>query len=131
MGCNYYLHRDLCECCGRADVIHIGKSSGGWTFQLHVSESEEDGLPRSLEEWKRLWSWKQNRIVDEYGAPVTPEEMLEVITDRRWDGDSMSDEWLRLNGATLGPNGLARSRIGGSCVGHGRGTWDLITGDFL
>jgi len=42
MGTNYYLvknERPPCPCCERTYVqerLHIGKSSGGWCFALHV-----------------------------------------------------------------------------------------------
>ena len=35
MGTNYYLYYNVCECCGRQDSIHIGKSSCGWRFLFH------------------------------------------------------------------------------------------------
>ena len=38
MGTNYYLHKKPpCEACGHEPApLHIGKSSGGWCFSLHV-----------------------------------------------------------------------------------------------
>ena len=47
MGTNYYLHRprtNECEHCGRADEappLHIGKSSSGWCFSLHVRRADD------------------------------------------------------------------------------------------
>lgn len=40
MGTNYYLHsQDPCEHCGRSyPELHIGKSSAGWVFALHVGD---------------------------------------------------------------------------------------------
>ena len=62
MGTNYYLTED-CECCGRAfPDLHIGKSSGGWCFSLHVIPSE--GL-NSLDEWESRFSC--GVITNEYG----------------------------------------------------------------
>jgi len=79
MGTNYYLHENVCDCCGRSDVpVHIGKSSAGWAFSLHVDE-----LRRELDDWVHSWSQPKTEIRDEYGRKVTPEEMLLVITVRR------------------------------------------------
>ena len=84
MGTNYYLHENVCECCGRGDKpAHIGKSSTGWAFLLHTDE-----LRRELDDWAHSWSQPKTEIRDEYGCKVTPEEMLLVITVRR-------DGWRR------------------------------------
>ena len=45
MGTNYYFEdsSEVCECCGRgAESLHIGKSSGGWCFSLHVMPEREE-----------------------------------------------------------------------------------------
>lgn len=63
MGTNYYVAKNLCECCNRYDEeYHIGKSSGGWAFTFQ-------GYPA-----ERLVSWaawkeflKHQIIMDEYG----------------------------------------------------------------
>ena len=127
MGTNFYWHpRDPCETCRRPfESIHIGKSSAGWCFLLHVT----DDL-RSLDDWKERW--KTGRIVDEYGVEYSPDEMIERIVDRsNWSGTTFDRQWLRANHAVPGPYGLARCAIDGQlCVGHGDGTWDLIPGEF-
>lgn len=107
MGENYYLHFEHCPHCGRSDdPLHIGKSSGGWCFSLHVIP--EMGLT-SLEAWGRMLD--VGTIRDEYNKMLTKDELLKKITGR---GD-----------------GLRRHTIDGVfCVGHGPGTWDLIAGDF-
>jgi len=116
MGTNFYLLRDCCEHCGRpAERIHIGKSSGGWMFGLHVKQYEWETTPSNLEEWKELWSQPGNRILDEYGERLTPQEMFERITDRHWKG----------------PGGLRRHEVDHHfCIAHGSGTWDLCVGEF-
>lgn len=132
MGTNYYLHRNICPHCGRADEeLHIGKSSAGWCFSLHVTDEIT-----SLDDWKKLFAEEGAVIKDEYGDIETVETMLRTITQRRGrEGPSAfgqnSDEWFRQNHATPGPFGLARQRIDHQhCVGHGVETYDLITGDF-
>lgn len=109
MGTNYYHHKAApCPTCGHQDEPrHIGKSSGGWVFALHVYP--EQGIS-DLPDWQREWA--TGTIKNEYGDTLTPQEMLSRITER-------SKEWLR------------RDRIDGRhCVGHGSGTWDLIVGEF-
>ena len=111
MGTNYYLHQKPdCECCGRQfEPLHIGKSSGGWCFALHVVP--ENGI-NTLDDWRALWSATSAVIRDEYGDTVSIEDMERVITQRKWRGQSPDRHYDR------------------HCVGHGEGTWDYIIGEF-
>lgn len=129
MGTNYYLHEKVCEHCGRSDErLHIGKSSAGWCFSLHVIPEEN---LESLEEWVARLSKPGCKIVDECGEAVTPEEMLDTITNRHWSAASgWTAKHYSDNYAIPGPNNLIRHAIGPYCVGHGSGTWDLIPGEF-
>lgn len=136
MGANYYLVIDPCPHCGRGESrLHIGKSSAGWCFALHVDPDENIN---SLDDWKSRW--EGNRIEDEYRRTLSPEEMLSVIVDRShpmewgdkkfWGYDNEA-EFHRSNCSLRGPNNLLRSKVDGKhCIGHGDGTWDLITGEF-
>ena len=136
MGTNYYLRYDCCERCGRADEQrHIGKSSFGWCFSLHV----EDEL-NSLDDWKREFQKPNTRIYDEYPNPVTVEEMILIITERAGAKSDLDypnqfyrsrEEMMERNSAVPGPNGLLRHKIDSKhCVGHGEGAWDYIRGEF-
>lgn len=109
MGTNYYLEeKSPCECCNRGyDNLHIGKSSMGWVFSLHVIKGEIE----TLDQWKDRWSKEGVRIVNEYGDTLTPDEMLKVITNRSH------------------PGGLQRHHTYNT-LGRGEGTWDYITGEF-
>lgn len=132
MGTNYYWHeKPPCEHCGQTigERLHIGKSSAGWCFSLHVSSF--DGI-RSLGDWQNRFDLPGSWIADEYGDRVTVEEMLSIITERKWDGPNRCVDagWIERNHAQQGPNGLMRHKIGPYCVGHGEGTWDLIPGEF-
>jgi hypothetical protein len=129
------IHSTALEMLREAMRLHIGKSSGGWCFALHVT----DGI-RSLEDWKAKFS-EGGVIRDEYDRDYTPEEMLRVITVRsRPDSLEFSvqqdpyykslQDFLDKNHAEIGPNNLLRSQIGHNCIGHGDGTWDLIKGEF-
>lgn len=131
MGTNYFLYETkTCPTCGRGEVpLHIGKSSAGWCFALHVLPGED---LLALESWKKRWSLPGVVIKSEYGEIIDPKEMLRVITERRGvQSDPFTREWLEWNHAEQGPYGLARSKIGMTtrCVGHGE-TWDLIENEF-
>lgn len=132
MGTNYYLTMDACPTCGRGEEIHIGKSSWGWCFLLHVKGAEWESLPTDLDGWKALFMEPKNSIRDEYRKVISPKEMLEIITERgRDEKNTWTEAAYRQNDAEPGPKNLVRCRIDGKhCVGHGVGTWDLITGDF-
>jgi hypothetical protein len=142
MGTNYYLELDVCDKCGRpGERLHIGKSSMGWCFGLHVTESWEERQISSLEDWKRLWSQPDAVIVDEYGERISPDQMLEIITEREGtpkEECSLSEyyssweEMLRKNCAIWGPNNLLRHDMAAARhhKGYGDGTWDLLSGEF-
>ena len=111
MGTNFYLELKPCECCGRADEpLHIGKSSAGWVFALHVYP--EMGI-NNLEDWKRIFKKDGKKIVSEYGDEKTYEEMISNIVNRSH------------------PRGLNRSYVDGRhCIGNGEGTYDYMIGEF-
>lgn len=131
MGTNFthVTTANKCECCGRSDTKerHIGKSSGGWCFSLHVYP--EEGI-NTLEDWKKIFG--SGEIRNEYGGVITVDRMLSTITERSWDRVvKWSEADLKRNHAVEGPNGLVRSVVDGRhCIGHGDGTWDYIVGDF-
>jgi len=132
MGTNYYVEYDVCPHCGRGeDEKHIGKSSAGWCFSLHVYPDE--GI-NTLEDWEAIL--KDTVIKNEYGDRVPYEEMLAIIVDRHGGGKypnpfyNSKEAFNRENHAVDGPNNLSRHRIERHCIGHGEGTWDYIIGDF-
>jgi hypothetical protein len=138
MGTNYYLSPNCCIHCGRGDEKkHIGKSSGGWTFSLHVYP--EDGI-KDLLDWIPFFEAKGSKILDEYDREISGDMMLGIIRDREgkerdWDkspsGYSSWEEFHRRNYSEKGPNGLLRFKVADHhCIGHGEGPWDLITGEF-
>lgn len=140
MGTNYYLHqKPACECCGRPfERLHIGKSSGGWCFSLHVMP--EDDI-NTLDDWIKLWQQPGAYVLDKYGERVPLDQMLEIVTNRQrdtnWDDATWWKGWYRserefheFNHSERGPRGLLRHRIGAHCKAHGEGTWDYITGEF-
>jgi hypothetical protein len=145
MGTNYYLHPQAdCECCGRPfEPLHIGKSSGGWCFGLHVIPKE--GI-NNYDDWKERWSRPGSLIRDEYGNAVTITEMKIIINERSGKNTDWDSKWWagggfmryasesdfhRVNHSQRGPNFLLRYRVDGvHCLGHGLGTYDYIAGEF-
>ena len=141
MGTNYYLHQKPdCECCGRPyEPLHIGKSSHGWCFALHVDP--EAGI-NTIDDWRPRWTEQGAFIHDEYGETISIAEMELIIAARLgrtdWDGKpwwgsfyTSESDFHAKNYSERGPNGLLRHRIDGQhCIGHGDGTWDHITGSF-
>lgn len=125
MGTNYYHVPDPCPTCGHGDERHVGKSSAGWCFSLHVYP--EDGI-HDLPDWTTEWA--KGTIRNEYGDTLTPDEMFLVVTARHWPHGPMSPKELAENEAVPGPNNLTRHRINDRCVKHGSGPWDCIVGEF-
>jgi hypothetical protein len=147
MGTNYYLHqRTGLPKPDHEIVLHIGKSSTGWCFSVHVMP--ERGI-NDLQDWVTLIEQRASAAVikDEYGEELQLQELLGIITDRRRSqtvddafiegkkhgfcqyADTV-EQWLRLNHAVRGPNNLIRPVLGGTVLRHGSGTWDCIVGDF-
>ena len=135
MGTNYCIQFDKCKACGYTHKsYHIGKSSGGWVFGLHI---DPENNIRDLDDVLNLC--KLGTIVNEYDEIVSMEKLLDVIKNRSWEPVRVyqdayyrnEKEFLRINHAVKGPNNLMRSKIDGQhCIGHGDGTWDLIIGEF-
>jgi hypothetical protein len=112
------------------NCLHIGKSSLGWCFSLHVIP--ERGI-NTLTDWIRVFIDPERVIVDEYRSPIDLSQIMRVITARgRQDPCTWDQERLDRNYAEPGPNNLVRHRIDpeNGCVGHGEGTWDYITGRY-
>lgn len=145
MGTNYYLHhppKNKCEHCGREDQeepLHIGKSSAGWVFALHIIP--EMGV-NDLEDWLPLF--RRGTIKNEYGDTLTDDDMVTIILRRfglrdfddparqaAMKATHLSEEaFHHSNGSMRGPNNLLRSKLSKFCVKHGEGTWDCLVGDF-
>lgn len=111
---NGFLKRDS----GQAPAIHVGKSSGGWCFSLHVYPGQ--GI-KTLADWKdfatRLTEdgW---RVEDEYGFIIELDELWRII--ERVGMETWRDG-----------NPLSRHNIDGhTCIGHGDGLYDYIIGEF-
>ena len=132
MGTNYYMRKGewlpesdwdhplnglIREDTGRPASIHIGKSSGGWCFSLHVMPAK--GI-HNLQDWQALVDrllaegW---RIEDEYRDAVTTEELWSIVERKGWDAGRQRP--------------LKRHDVDGDhCIGHGEGLYDYVVGDF-
>lgn len=139
MGTNFYHYaKPPCPTCGHEDEPrHIGKSSAGWCFSLHVYPDE--GI-NDYADWSARFA--SGVIKDEYGDALTADEMRKRITNR-WGRDEWPDGWAQRSGyaseedfhdrnySERGPRGLLRAKVDmRHCIGHGEGSWDLIVGDF-
>ena len=135
VGTNYYWIKPGKKClsCGTLlgeERLHIGKSSAGWVFALHVYPTKNI---LDLPDWWRLWQQDVTEIRDEYGKLVSRADMLSCVLARMGSDGSGNrendDRWYHLNRVERGPFGLARARIDGiHCVGHGSGTYSLNVG---
>ena len=153
MSTNFYLQKGACSHCGHMpEATHLGLSSGGWCFGLHVCPERGINYLPELIVWlnNELGYLKQPpqewpKIVDENGQVHTLGSFLETVTKRQsarrigegWDGEwwgflYQSEQHFHDSDHSLrGPSGLLRHRVDGvHCVGHGSGTWDLIVGEF-
>lgn len=157
MGTNFYLlEKPACDHCGRGatEGLHIGKSSGGWCFSLHVYPPDgretyklsDYGLGvasiMSPKDWEPLF--KKYGVIDEYGRQVEPDEMMSIITDRLPTYGVEVDVHRRYypnqppgqgphEGGAIEKDGrcLIRHQVDHShCIGIGDGTWDMIVGEF-
>jgi hypothetical protein len=98
VGTNYYVHTPACakacEHCSAGERFHLGKSSAGWRFGFQA----EPEWPR--EQAYSLWleRAKTGEIRDEYGEPLTLDELL-ALAKAKQDGQShvtyVSPTWGR------------------------------------
>jgi len=93
-------------------ILHIGKSSGGWRFSLHIIPDQ--GI-HDFKDWLVLATDPDWTIMDEYGRIFDYVALIKVVAYRQ----PMSGRELKYHDID-----------GVRCVGHGSGTWDLITGIF-
>jgi len=83
MGTNYYVKDNICKCCERHDLIHIGKNSAGWVFIFNGMNIT------TVKKWSKYLAKKT--IIDEYGKEMT---FLEFWDKINYDGNK---EGLRLD----------------------------------
>ena len=111
MGTNYYIETEVCECCDRSDIIHIGKSSCGWVFSLHETEEL-----KSLGDWIPVLL--SGTIKDEYGRHMDLRTMLDNITRRSFGKKGEKDY------------GLWKMENGKEKFVNSGNTWQMVEGEF-
>ena len=79
MGTNYYTKNKTCKECGHTpEGIHLGKSSGGWTFSFQYNGG------RFYKNVKEMKAWlKGKKIEDEYGDTVSYKKFWEMVESKR------------------------------------------------
>ena len=112
MGTNYYFSYDVCECCGRGKIVHVGKGSFGWQFSFRGYVDDDIDLPgfdiRSFADWKKLFAANPNgKLTDQYGDIKTMESFEEYVREKltqekkKDTGDPMRPRWFDEEGFTF------------------------------
>lgn len=67
IGTNYYYHTNICNHCERADIMHVGKKSAGWTFHFrgYRIKTGADQNIVSVADWARVFETVPGVLVDE------------------------------------------------------------------
>lgn len=111
MGTNYYVRTpacaNACEHCAQSELVHLGKTSAGWRFGF---QARPDWPPtEAYDRWLTLAT--SGPIEDEYGRPLTIDELLAMIEERRS---------LRSRLATHPDLGIYQAHLDGKfeCAGH-------------
>lgn len=136
MSTSYYLHLNTCKQCKiPLGSLHIGTSSEGWYFSLHVENikmypeqlagtvraNDNGHIIQSLDDWKTLFADNNNTIVDEYGRDVSVDDMLKIICER--SAPDRPSDWevgRKLSGeCEIGVNNLLRQKTNWfRCMSH-------------
>ena len=123
MGTNYYAV-SVGQGVSSESRIHIGKSSFGWTFALHI---HPELRIFQLSDWEA--AFQTHDIYDEYVELISAAKMMDIITNRSFERKNQcTHKYLVDNQAEVGPNGLLRRRLSNHVLYHGEGTWDCIVG---
>lgn len=105
MGTNYYAHVGCCEHCGKPDyILHIGKSSCGWTFSFR---GYRDGATtydhkfkyltiKSEDAWKLFLCQDNTKIFDEYGQEISVGSFWVMVDSKRNEPNNHAQ--LTING---------------------------------
>lgn len=67
-------------------TYHIGKKSYGWRFLLSSYISQHI---TTLDDWIELFKQQDNKIVNEYGEEITPQEMISIILGADLDAEKL------------------------------------------
>ena len=88
MGTNYYARTKICKCCNRFDEVHIGKSSGGWTFSFQATEQI-----KSYPQWIAFLKLDGVEIWNEYNEKVSLKEFMELVEAKRQEENNHAEQY--------------------------------------
>ena len=84
MGNNYEIRIKPCKHCGLSkETIHVGKSSMGWRFSLHVQEE----YYKDWDSFKNFLAQTNIEIVDENNKKWKKKDFIELIEEKK-DGST-------------------------------------------
>ena len=87
MGTNYDWVHPPCPTCERAPSnIHIGKSSMGWSFTWHKTDTL-----KSCQDWFAFMEKGHGKIVDEYGRDVSLDDFKALVERKRGEHKESTD----------------------------------------
>ena len=79
MGTNYYARINICKCCNNPEeIIHIGKSSFGWTFTFHATDEI-----RNYKEWLEILCQSGTKIFDEYDREISLVDFGKLVDSKK------------------------------------------------
>ena len=84
MGTNYYYEYNICDCCHRADSLHIGKSAGGWAFlfRAHDEVWVTERLSIKIESWRDwldFFSRHRGKITNQYDDVLELSDFIAMV----------------------------------------------------
>lgn len=102
MGTNYYALKNYCNCCGRSDQIHIGKS---FRMLRAYGEYSPTGKIECWDDWVSFLSSENILIEDEYGDVIDKESFISKWVPIPGMADRIHEEnreWGLQYGTSLG-----------------------------
>lgn len=89
MGTNYDAHINCCDKCERPEyVLHIGKSSAGWTFSFrgyrnyYVNETTELNID-TWRKWQLFLKQPNVKIYNEYGEVISYDDFYNIVEQKK------------------------------------------------
>lgn len=93
-------------------MVHIGKSSLGWTFSFHGRDEGAEGI-ESWADWRARLR-EGGRIMDEYGRAISFEEFAALVVSKHLSGRNNHTTYCRIHH----PERAARSDVWLDPEGH-------------
>lgn len=74
------------------EEIHVGKSSAGWVFLLHI---HPDKNIYSLEDYCNIWYDPNIALYNEYDELISPKQLEHTICDRALEDDRLTQAEIK------------------------------------